>query len=168
MVKRNLVQDLPLGFSAPPCPPAQPSLCKGKPELIKRWEESLSFVFKVSRTCALKGCVLSLVPLGAEAFLLSFFFFLPLLLSSITLLQWWRDAVALSSCPVPLYHVFISLKSHGLQDAFCSPTAPWCIFMGFLQLSLVTASTGQAIWSADKMSAQTSAEECAYAYEGDE
>jgi len=31
---------------------------------------------------------------------------------------------------------------------------------------LFTASTGQAIWSADKMSAQTSAEECAYAYEG--
>lgn len=33
---------------------------------------------------------------------------------------------------------------------------------------LCTASAGQGVWSADKMSARPSAEECAYADEGDE
>lgn len=100
-------------FSVPPCPPAWPPSCQGKPELIKRcflkvWKGMTAWVLSSRyQTPMVWRCLLWLwcheVPrhfsfVLFQVFPYSKFFFLPplpqalpLLLLSSTLLQWYRD-----------------------------------------------------------------------------
>lgn len=142
---------MPLGFSAPPCPPAWPSSRKGKTELIKRCflgekGGKPGFCFQ-GITYALKVFVLTLVPLAAEAFLLSsysrfsFFRSHPKLFLSCCQATRSRsdgETLSLSVSVLPLcYRVFVSLQSQGLRDALCFSAAPQCILVVFLQLNLL-------------------------------
>lgn len=100
-------------------------------------DESLSFVFRVSNTYGLKVFVTTVVPWGAKVFPLSFskFFLIPsfpffhpcheLFHSCCQVARSCSDIETLAHldfCSAPLYHIFISLESQGLQDSFHSTT----------------------------------------------